>query len=446
MIPAVFFFALCARGASWRARARGAGGGARRCAVSRAAVAALRRARVPGGRGRRPRARRAVLPERRRSSGRPLVLPLRESAARLRLAGAGRARVARLAGVARAPGAAPARVLARAGVRRLHARRDEDAVVRVDRRPGDVRRAGRLRLRRGPARLAARGCVPYTRWRRWRSSRGRRSRSCGSRVRSRRRCAIPCGRASCAGWRARSRSCRPGSAPCSAWPGRSSACTTRARPVSRSRRPPRRSRARETAGFAVAAYGDAAGTDAVAIPFDPASLPARRLVDGARARGRRARAGLQRARRGRPARLPEQAPATLERVGGAARFLAAARAEDLRRRDAGDPDPARRSAARRAPPQLPGRATHRGRDLCARARLARAMKHAGPAALDQLDDLLAQIRKHADLREKSRGCFYRKSSGSCTSTRIPRGCSRTSRSATTSRASGSRPAPSARRS
>ncbi len=38
------------------------------------------------------------------------------------------------------------------------------------------------------------------------------------------------------------------------------------------------------------------------------------------------------------------------------------------------------------------------------------MKHAGPAALDQLDDLLAQIRKHADLREKSRGCFYRKSS------------------------------------
>lgn len=32
------------------------------------------------------------------------------------------------------------------------------------------------------------------------------------------------------------------------------------------------------AGFAVAAYGDAAGTDAVAIPFDPASLPARRLV------------------------------------------------------------------------------------------------------------------------------------------------------------------------
>jgi hypothetical protein len=39
------------------------------------------------------------------------------------------------------------------------------------------------------------------------------------------------------------------------------------------------------------------------------------------------------------------------------------------------------------------------------------MKHAGTAALDQLDDLLARIRKHSDLREKSRGCFYRKSSG-----------------------------------
>ena len=38
------------------------------------------------------------------------------------------------------------------------------------------------------------------------------------------------------------------------------------------------------------------------------------------------------------------------------------------------------------------------------------MKHAGSAALDQLDGLLAQIRKHSDLREKSRGCFYQKSS------------------------------------
>ena len=39
------------------------------------------------------------------------------------------------------------------------------------------------------------------------------------------------------------------------------------------------------------------------------------------------------------------------------------------------------------------------------------MKHAGPAALDQLDDLLAKIRAHADLKEKSRGCFYHKSRG-----------------------------------
>ena len=39
------------------------------------------------------------------------------------------------------------------------------------------------------------------------------------------------------------------------------------------------------------------------------------------------------------------------------------------------------------------------------------MKHAGPAALDQLEPLFAQIRKHAELREKSRGCFYRKSRG-----------------------------------
>lgn len=38
------------------------------------------------------------------------------------------------------------------------------------------------------------------------------------------------------------------------------------------------------------------------------------------------------------------------------------------------------------------------------------MKHAGPAALDQIEDLLAQVRKHGELREKSRGCFYRKSS------------------------------------
>ena len=40
-----------------------------------------------------------------------------------------------------------------------------------------------------------------------------------------------------------------------------------------------------TAGFAVAAYGDAAGTDAVAIPYDPATGPARRLVTEIEAAG-----------------------------------------------------------------------------------------------------------------------------------------------------------------
>ena len=38
------------------------------------------------------------------------------------------------------------------------------------------------------------------------------------------------------------------------------------------------------------------------------------------------------------------------------------------------------------------------------------MKHAGPAALDQLEDLLAKLRRREGLTEKSRGCFYRKSS------------------------------------
>jgi len=34
------------------------------------------------------------------------------------------------------------------------------------------------------------------------------------------------------------------------------------------------------------------------------------------------------------------------------------------------------------------------------------MKHAGPKALDRLDPLLKQLRKHSRLKEKSRGCFY----------------------------------------
>jgi hypothetical protein len=37
------------------------------------------------------------------------------------------------------------------------------------------------------------------------------------------------------------------------------------------------------------------------------------------------------------------------------------------------------------------------------------MKHAGKAALDQLEDLLAQIRQGAGWKEKSRGVFYCKS-------------------------------------
>jgi hypothetical protein len=35
------------------------------------------------------------------------------------------------------------------------------------------------------------------------------------------------------------------------------------------------------------------------------------------------------------------------------------------------------------------------------------MKHAGEAALDQLDDLLVEIRRQAALKEKKRGVFYR---------------------------------------
>jgi hypothetical protein len=36
------------------------------------------------------------------------------------------------------------------------------------------------------------------------------------------------------------------------------------------------------------------------------------------------------------------------------------------------------------------------------------MKHAGPAALDSLHDLLVAIRARAGLREPRRGVFYRK--------------------------------------
>jgi len=39
------------------------------------------------------------------------------------------------------------------------------------------------------------------------------------------------------------------------------------------------------------------------------------------------------------------------------------------------------------------------------------MKHAGPQALDVLEDLLAAVRQHGNLKEKKRGTFYCKSSG-----------------------------------
>jgi len=38
------------------------------------------------------------------------------------------------------------------------------------------------------------------------------------------------------------------------------------------------------------------------------------------------------------------------------------------------------------------------------------MKHAGPAALDQLEPILRQLRKLEGLREPKRGLFYRGSS------------------------------------
>ena len=35
------------------------------------------------------------------------------------------------------------------------------------------------------------------------------------------------------------------------------------------------------------------------------------------------------------------------------------------------------------------------------------MRHAGAAALDRLDDLLSQVRRHPQLKERKRGAFYR---------------------------------------
>ena len=39
------------------------------------------------------------------------------------------------------------------------------------------------------------------------------------------------------------------------------------------------------------------------------------------------------------------------------------------------------------------------------------MKHAGPEALDQLEELLESVRQHETLRERKRGAFYLKSAG-----------------------------------
>ncbi|HMG35090.1 MAG TPA: hypothetical protein VKM94_14215 [Blastocatellia bacterium] len=39
------------------------------------------------------------------------------------------------------------------------------------------------------------------------------------------------------------------------------------------------------------------------------------------------------------------------------------------------------------------------------------MKHAGPEALDQLEEVLERVRKHESLRERKRGAFYLKSQG-----------------------------------
>ena len=39
------------------------------------------------------------------------------------------------------------------------------------------------------------------------------------------------------------------------------------------------------------------------------------------------------------------------------------------------------------------------------------MKHAGPAALDTIEDVLEAVRRHDGLRERKRGSFYHRSAG-----------------------------------
>jgi hypothetical protein len=74
------------------------------------------------------------------------------------------------------------------------------------------------------------------------------------------------------------------------------------------------------------------------------------------------------------------------------------------------------------------------------------MKHAGPAALDTLEELLTRIRSHAELREKSRGCFYRKSKAFLHFHEDPEGMFADLKIGNDFARSGSRPAPSAPRS
>ena len=54
------------------------------------------------------------------------------------------------------------------------------------------------------------------------------------------------------------------------------------------------------------------------------------------------------------------------------------------------------------------------------------MKHATAGALDRLEPLLAKVRRHGGLKEKSRGVFYFKSKAVLHFMRIPQDCSRIS--------------------
>src|SRR5262249_25531286 len=337
-----------------------------------------------------PRPRRALLPERRRPPGRPLVLPLREPAPRLRLARARRRGLARVAGVPRAARATPPGVLVRARVRRVHARRDPDAVVRARRRASRLHRARRARARRRPRDGAAR--APRARARR---SRGAARAAGRGPVRGEGPRSPVGARAALAGGPGRRAPRRQARRVRRAVAGR--VHVLRARDLSLAEAEPGRPRARARRWL----RGRGLRRDDPVRPRDPPRAPPCRR---ARARGGDPSAPVQRPRRRRPARLSQQGPPTLQGVGGAA-----AAGKDARGRR--DPGPARRARAG-APAGPASRGANRRRpELRARARLAPAMKHAGPAAPDELEDLLAGVRAQADLKEKSRGCFYHRSRG-----------------------------------